>query len=39
LPDQTSANVGGGAADIEQAKHFATLAYQAAKGVVTGGSA
>ena len=39
LPDQTSANVGGGAADIEQAKHFATLAYQAACGVITSGSA
>jgi hypothetical protein len=32
-------NIGGGAADIEQAKHFATLAYQAACGVITSGSA
>jgi hypothetical protein len=39
LPDQPDASIGCAASDIEQAKHFATLAYQAAKGVVTGGSA
>ena len=39
LLDQPAANIGSAAADIEQAKHFATLAYQAAKGVVTAGSA
>ena len=37
-PDDDEA-IGGGAADIEQAKHFATLAYKAACGVITGGSA
>ena len=31
--------IGTSAADIEQAKHFATLGYQAACGVITSGSA